>query len=117
MKNHKAKNVLIHRAVALAFIPKPDGKDFVNHIDGNPQNNVVENLEWVTRSENCLHAVRVLGKKHGGGERSVKLNKQQVAEIFKSNLSNVALSRMYGVSDVMVSRIKRRKSWRSITCQ
>ena len=46
-----------HRLVALSFLDKPDGKDFVNHIDGNKFNCNLSNLEWVTTSENRRHAV------------------------------------------------------------
>lgn len=46
----------VHRLVADAFIPKPEGKDFINHINGDRLDNRVGNLEWVTAAENMQHA-------------------------------------------------------------
>lgn len=58
-KNGKPKVFRVHRLLSKAFIPNPDNKPQVNHIDGNRLNNNLDNLEWVTSSENNLHACRV----------------------------------------------------------
>lgn len=58
----KSRSFLVHRLVALAFIPNPDGKPEVNHKRGAVAGDAVHNLEWVTPSENCRHAYDELGK-------------------------------------------------------
>ena len=62
-KEGKPKCIAVHRLVASNFLEKPDGKDYVNHKDGNKSNNKVDNLEWCTQSENELHAHEA-GLKH-----------------------------------------------------
>lgn len=51
----KGSGFYLHRLVAMTFIPNPQNLEEVNHIDGNPYNNCVENLEWITREENMRH--------------------------------------------------------------
>lgn len=67
----KGKQVTIHRLVAETFIPNPENKPEVNHINGIRDDDRVENFEWVNRSENQLHAYKIL-------KRGYKLpNKEQ----------------------------------------
>lgn len=56
--NGKVITRTIHRLMALTFLPSINGKNYVNHIDGNKFNNNLNNLEWVTPSENQLHAIK-----------------------------------------------------------
>lgn len=76
-KNGTFKSCKVHRLVAQTFIPNPENKPQVNHIDGNKQNNCVDNLEWVNASENNNHAFKL-------GLRKISEYHKKVAKEFKS---------------------------------
>lgn len=67
----KGHTYLVHRLIALAFIPLDKNRPFVNHKDGIPYHNYVWNLEWCTNSENAIHAIKTgLKTEHRGESRS-----------------------------------------------
>ena len=106
----KLKQFLVHRLVAKAFVPNPENKREVNHIDGNKTNNKVSNLEWVTASENQTHAVKTGLKKHGTDLWNGKFNKEQVIDIIKQHQNGVpcyVLGRKYGCDKTTISAICR----------
>ena len=61
-KNGKRQHIQAHRIVACLFIPNTYNKKYVNHIDGDKLNNQIQNLEWVTASENEIHSYKILNK-------------------------------------------------------
>ena len=79
LKNkEKKKKMYVHRLVAMSFIPNPNNKKEVNHIDCNPLNNNVFNLEWVTHKENMSYMSK-LGRSNKTGEWLNKIKEKNVA--------------------------------------
>ena len=107
----------VHRLLALTFIPNPLGKPEVNHKDGDKLNNLLDNLEWVTKKENAQHAQATGLSYEPKGEDNGRalLTEKEVLEIYNrlaSGASNSELADEYGVSRDVVAKIKSRKSWR-----
>lgn len=82
--NGELKQLSCHRIVAQAFIPNPENKLQVNHKDKNKKNNHVDNLEWMTRSENIKHAIKNGKKKGNTINKKVKIIEENNTAIFDS---------------------------------
>ena len=122
-KNGKETTVYIHRLIASAFIPNLDNKPQINHIDGVKTNNDLSNLEWVTQSENGLHAYNIGLRNvvsHSSSDprfkTNVKLTKKQVLEIrkLKNNISTRKIAKMFNTSHVTVSMIRTGRIWSDV---
>jgi len=99
--NGKAHLRLVHRAVAEAFLPNPDGLPHVNHKDFNKQNNSVDNLEWCKESENMRHLLQ-------GGKHSRCLAPNIVLEIRQRHAageSQASLAKQFGRSPGAICQI------------
>jgi hypothetical protein len=107
----RAVNGYLHRLVAEAFLPNPDGLPEVNHKDGDKSNNAVSNLEWMTSSQNRFHRSRVLGKCTREAHGRAKLTEADVLHIRSCSDRGVDLAKHYGVSKSLISAIRNNKIW------
>jgi len=113
LKN-KAFNQSVHRLVATEFIPNPENKPQVNHIDGNPKNNAYSNLEWCNQSENMKHSFEngLHKRMYGEDSKNNKLKYQDVMEVLSSpNKTLREFSEKFNVTIQTIHLIRKRKTW------
>lgn len=108
------KKYFVHRLVANLYVPNPNNKPQVNHIDGNKQNNHYTNLEWVTNQENRKHALE--NNLHTIGSKCSwsKLNEESVLYIRNSNLPINELAIKFNISKQTIKDVKNYKSWKQL---
>ena len=120
-----SKNKPIHILLAKMFIPNPDPqtKIEINHKDGNKLNYSLDNLEWVTKSENALHAHRLGLSVSKKGEQSSKAkyteqDVRNVCELIVQGYTYSYIMKIYPqYSYYFIKCLKEKRAWRHITCE
>lgn len=117
------KTRLVHRVIAKAYIPEDPEKVFINHKDGNKQNNRADNLEWCTRSENMYHAYSkdLKPKPFGTKNGRCRLSDEQVEFIREHYIPGdesygaKALAKRFGVAPQTISAVNSGQNWKTAT--
>ena len=111
------KTTYLHRLIATAFIPNPENKPQVAHLNGDTTDNRACNLEWATAKENCdmkkQHGTYQIGSKNGYS----KLTEEdilQIREDLSNNVNRKDITRRYGITNTTISDIKKGKTWKHV---
>jgi len=121
LKKGGRKTFFIHRLVAETFLTRPSAAtSFVVHLDFNPRNNKVENLEWVTPDVANLriagyNSKRNLAHKVVTNSKLTKKDVKAIKTMLAKGVTQVMIAKMFCVSDMQVSRIKRGENWSDVT--
>jgi len=115
----KRQRIYLHKLLAEIWLPKPSEKHtFVTHLDGNLKNNHISNLAWMTKEELDEHH-RQLSSKIPPSERKkiITYSKLKVRDVIaikkmlQKGVQNVDIAKMFCISDMQVTRIKRGENW------
>ena len=121
LKDGSQKSFFRHRLVMICFNKVDNYKNLqVNHIDGNKQNNTLNNLEWCTNQENRIHAVKLglVASLKGEDNPASKLLESQILDIINDLLNHVPYSQIckkYNCSKSTISAIKNKRNWIYLT--
>jgi hypothetical protein len=113
-KNSKYEHRYVHRLVAEAFLENPQNKKTVNHKNGKKDMNNVENLEWLTYSENHKHAYNTGLKERKATRGNTKLSSPDVVKIrflLSQGITHQTIADMFNVSRYTITDISIGKSW------
>ena len=115
------RRMLVHRLVAMTYIPNPDALPFINHLNGDTQDNRVDNLEWCDNKRNTKHAydngwVKV-PYQQGEANSQAKLtadDARRIKELSAVGMGDTAISRETGISRSAVKDVTKGRTWRHI---
>lgn len=112
-------HVLVHRAVALAFLPNPENLPVVNHKDGNPGNNKLSNLEWATHQGNSIHSWHVLNRTTPplqGEDNGIHILTEDNVRYIRSNPKEGRrqLAALFNVAVVTIDAVRYRRTWKHV---
>lgn len=119
-KNGKSKQFRVHRLVAEAFIENFNNLPQVNHIDGNKDNNSVENLEWISLQDNIRHAYKIGIYKKGEDRKNSKFTNEQVKWIRKNYIKgdkefgSRPIARKFGVTKTCIYLLVNYKTYKEV---
>lgn len=118
------KRIMAHRLIAMAWVPNPERKPFVNHKDCDKLNNHPSNLEWVTQKENIAHSWAMGRQKPCRGERrpNAMITEAMAREIAETLVPGqygygavINMARKHGVTASAVQGVIRGDTWAWLT--
>ena len=118
-KNNNEISKKIHRLVLEVFLPNPENKKEVNHINGNKLDKRLENLEWATLQENMAHAFKnklipVMGGERNGQAKIKETDVIKIRSLYDSGTHYKQIAKMFNLSNCHIHKIVTKKLWKNV---